>query len=565
MISSDKRTVQLIVDQCLAHGVTHFVLSPGSRNAPFAIALDTHPQVECVVIHDERSAAFFALGMAQQLGKPVGIVCTSGSAPLNYYPAVAEAYYQCVPLVVITADRPAEWIDQGDGQTIRQLNVFEGHVRYSCHFQEQVQSNDERWYVERETAIAFAEGNGAWKGPIHFNVAFREPLYGTKSEIETARTRIIHTETSIFSPSSATVSDLLKGLQLPKKLVIVGQMDPDPGFLKELSEFASDSSVAVLVENTSNAADPAFIHCIDRTLNRITESELKDFAPDLLISVGGAVVSKRIKSFLRKNRPQFHWKVGSAFPYMDTYQSLSHTFGTTSASFFRALNSLTFQRSISNYGGKWRQLDHLSRMRMPDFFEEIPYSDMLVYQTVFDLLPDKCQLHMGNSSVVRYCQLFDPISSVKYWSNRGTSGIDGSTSTAAGASFVAKDDLHILITGDVSFFYDSNGLWNSYLKSNLRIVLINNGGGGIFRIIPGPAESPQLEQYFEATHAHSAKGICESYQVTYDAVHDVSELQEKMQVILSNTVSDRPVLLEIFTPGDKNAPVLESFFAFLRS
>ena len=565
MISSDKRTVQLIIDQCLAHGVTHFVLSPGSRNAPFAIALDAHPQIECVVIHDERSAAFFALGMAQQLGKPVGIVCTSGSAPLNYYPAVAEAYYQCVPLVVITADRPAEWIDQGDGQTIRQLNVFEGHVRYSCHFQEQVHSNDERWYVERETAIAFAEGNGAWKGPIHFNVAFREPLYGTQNEIEAARPRIIHSGNGNFTPSLETLSELQKGLQLQKKLVIVGQMDPDPGFLKELSEFAADSSVAVLVENTSNAVDTAFIHCIDRTLNRIKESELEEFSPDLLISLGGAVVSKRIKSFLRKNKPQFHWKIGSAFPYMDTYQSLTHTFQSTPASFFKALNCLTYQRSGSNYGGKWRQLDHLSRMRMPDFFQEISYSDMLVYQTLFDLLPDKCQLHMGNSSVVRYCQLFDPISSLKYWSNRGTSGIDGSTSTAAGASFIAKDDLHVLITGDVSFFYDSNGLWNSYLRSNLRVVLINNGGGGIFRIIPGPAESPQLEQYFEAAHTHSAKGICESYRITYDSVNEVSELEEKMEKLFSDCKTDRPVLLEIFTPGEKNASVLESFFSFLRS
>jgi 2-succinyl-5-enolpyruvyl-6-hydroxy-3-cyclohexene-1-carboxylate synthase len=564
MISSDKRTVQLIIDQCLAHGVTHFVLSPGSRNAPFAIALDAHPSVECVVIHDERSAAFFALGMAQQLGKPVGIVCTSGSAPLNYYPAVAEAYYQCVPLVVITADRPYEWIDQGDGQTIRQKNVFEEHVRYSCHFQENVQSPDERWYVERETAIAFAEGNGFWKGPIHFNIAFREPLYGTIREVERASPRIIHSEKSDFSPSSATVSELLKGLQLQKKLVIVGQMEPNPGFLKELSEFASDSSVAVLVENTSNAVDPAFIHCIDRTLNRISDAEMENFAPDLIVTVGGAVVSKRIKSYLRKNKPQFHWKIGSAFPYMDTYQSLTHTFDTDPSAFFKVLNGMTHKRSVSNYGGKWRQLDHFSRMRIPDFFQEIPYSDMLVFQTLFDVLPEKCQLHMGNSSVVRYCQLFDPITSVKYWSNRGTSGIDGSTSTAAGASYIAKNDLHVLITGDVSFFYDSNGLWNSYLKSNLRIVLINNGGGGIFRIITGPAQSPQLEQYFEAAHSHSAKGICESYKVNYESVVELAELDEKMVQLFQQAKTERPSLLEIFTDAQSNAEVLERFFSFLR-
>lgn len=564
MITSDKRTVQFIIDQCVAHDVTHFVLSPGSRNAPFVIALDAHPDIECVVIHDERSAAFFALGMAQQLDKPVGIVCTSGSAPLNYYPAVAEAYYQCVPLLVITADRPDAWIDQGDGQTIRQRNIFESHVRYSCHFQETVRNEEERWYVERETAIAFAEGDGSWKGPIHFNVALQESLYGKQHHPEASRPRIISREKCHFAPSSSSVSQLLKGLQLSKKLVIVGQLAPEPLFLKELSDFASDSSVVVLVENTSNSVDPAFIHCIDRTLNRITESEIDEYAPELLISVGGAVVSKRIKNFVRKNRPQFHWKVGTAFPYMDTYQALTHTFETTPGSFFKFLNRLSFQRSVSNFGGKWRQLDHLTRMRLTDFFADVPFSDLLVYQVVFDLLPEKCQLHMGNSSVVRYCQLFDPLQNVKYWSNRGTSGIDGSTSTAAGASFVAPDDLHILITGDISFFYDSNGLWNSYLKSNLRIILINNGGGGIFRIIPGPAASERMEKYFEAAHSHSAEGICRSYNISYDSVCSNEELLEKTEQLFVNTVGDRPQLLEIFTPREENAKVLDQFFNFLR-
>jgi 2-succinyl-5-enolpyruvyl-6-hydroxy-3-cyclohexene-1-carboxylate synthase len=171
---------------------------------------------------------------------------------------------------------------------------------------------------------------------------------------------------------------------------------------------------------------------------------------------------------------------------------------------------------------------------------------------------------MANSSVVRYCQLFDPIPSVKHWSNRGTSGIDGSTSTAAGASFITKDDLHILITGDVSFFYDSNGLWNSYLTSNFRIILMNNGGGGIFRIIPGPAESEQLEQYFEAVHSHSAEGICGSYHIGYDSVHSASELVEKIEQLFSSGKGNRPMLLEIFTPREENAGVLDRFFNFLR-
>jgi 2-succinyl-5-enolpyruvyl-6-hydroxy-3-cyclohexene-1-carboxylate synthase len=177
MISSDKNAVSLFVDQCVAHGMLQVVCSPGSRNAPLVIAFDEHPDVICKVIHDERSAAFFALGMAQQLGRPVGVVCTSGSAALNYYPAIAEAFYQCVPLVVITADRPQEWLDQGDGQTIRQQNVFDSHIRYSVNLSEKYSLPTEKWYLERETSIAFNEGNGNWKGPIHFNISLNEPLY----------------------------------------------------------------------------------------------------------------------------------------------------------------------------------------------------------------------------------------------------------------------------------------------------------------------------------------------------------------------------------------------------
>jgi 2-succinyl-5-enolpyruvyl-6-hydroxy-3-cyclohexene-1-carboxylate synthase len=564
MISTDKHLVNIILNQCIMNGVSRFVLSPGSRNAPFSIALDAIASIECVVVHDERCAAFFALGMAQQEGRPVGLICTSGSAALNYYPAIAEAYYQCVPLVVITSDRPYEWVDQGDGQTIRQQNVFQGHVRYSAHFEETLYTLDQSWYVERETAIAFSEGNGLWKGPIHFNVGLREPLYQTGLIVEAPSTRIISSESSSFHPSAQTYSHILEGLSFSKKMIIVGQMPPNQDVFNELIKFVADTSVAILVENTSNMFDVRFIASIDRALNRISDAELIEFAPDLLITLGGAVVSKRIKAFLRKNQPVYHWKVGGEFPFMDTYQCLTHSFQTEPCSFFKLLNTVSYKRSTSNFGDKWRQLDHLSRIKMPLFFEDVAYADLRVFQMIFETLPDKCQLHMGNSSVVRYCQLFDPKPSVTYWSNRGTSGIEGSMSTAAGASYCKPEQLHVLLIGDISFFYDSNALWNGYLKSNFRIVLINNGGGGIFRIIPGASDSPQLEQYFEASHNHSAKGICEAYHVSYDAVHSDQELFEKLVLLFSPKTTQTPCLLEVYTPQLTNARVLEQFFQFLK-
>ena len=563
MITSNKSIVEQLVAQCLQHGMKHVVCSPGSRNAPFMIAFDEHPEITCYVIHDERSAAFFALGLSQQLAAPVGIVCTSGSAPLNYYPAVAEAYYQCIPLVVITADRPEEWVNQGDGQTIVQRDVFGKHVRYSCTFSDYDQNPDFHWYVQRESSIAFTMGNGDWKGPIHFNVGLREPLY-SRVESKGITGSAIYSSQGQFRLSKRDQSVCEAGLGLPKKMVICGQMNPDPKLFEALKRFADDHSVLVLVENTSNLKNSRFVHCIDRLLNVVTEDEIEDFTPDLLISIGGAIVSKRIKTFLRKNKPKMHWKIGNDFPYMDTFQCLSHTFQTDAASFFEEILELNYPKHTTNYGARWKQRDFLQIDRMPTVLKSLSYSDLTLFDLIHDFLPENSVLHMANSSVVRYCQLFDPIQSIDYYCNRGTSGIDGSTSTAVGAACADPSRLHVIVTGDISFFYDSNALWNKYIGSNLRIILINNQGGGIFRIIPGPSSTPQSAAYFEAHHEHRAKDICSTFNVGYYSANSLSSFEESMLEFYSVNDGEGAKLIEIHTPGDENAKNLDEFFVKMR-
>ncbi|MEN9400071.1 MAG: 2-succinyl-5-enolpyruvyl-6-hydroxy-3-cyclohexene-carboxylic-acid synthase [Bacteroidota bacterium] len=546
------------------HGMKHVVCSPGSRNAPFMIAFDEHPEIKTYVIHDERSAAFFALGLAQQLQTPVGIVCTSGSAPLNYFPAIAEAYYQCVPLVVITADRPEEWVDQGDGQTIVQRDVFGKHVRYACSFSDNEQNSDASWYVQRETAIAFNMGNGEWKGPIHFNVGLREPLY-TRSEAQGIVGTSIYSSHGEFRLGKKDLKVCEEGLSLPKKLVLCGQMNPDPKLLETLVRFADDHAVLVLVENTSNLKNQRFVHCIDRLLNVISEDEWADFTPDLLITLGGAIVSKRIKSFLRKNKPKMHWKIGNEFPFMDTFQCLTHTFQTDAASFFAELLTLSYPKHAMNYGVKWKQQDFQQIDRLPAVIGNLPYADLGVFDVMHDYLPENSVLHMANSSVVRYCQLFDPINSVDYYCNRGTSGIDGSTSTAVGAAAADEDRLHVIVTGDISFFYDSNALWNRYIGQNFRIILVNNQGGGIFNIIPGPASTPQREAYFEAHHEHQAADLCKTFHIGYTSVDSLQSFADAMADFYSVKPGEGAKLIEIHTPGLENAKILDDFFVNMRS
>jgi len=559
MVTTIKSGIARLINNCVSNGMTHVVCSPGSRNAALIIAIDNHPKLDSIVIHDERSAAFYALGMSQQLKEPVGLVCTSGSALLNYFPAVAEAYYQNVPLVIMSADRPSEWVNHGDGQTIMQTNVYGKHIKYETEISEFV-SPEEYSQFDLQIDEGFIEGNGNWKGPIHFNCPISEPMYES-IEVEVEPRQI---EENIQSNSNLNEELLgeLKSIwgKSKRKLIICGQMDKNGLLLARLSDLADDNSVAVLVENTSNLVNPKFIHCIDRTLSGISKEEIDDFKPDLLISVGGAIISKRIKNFLRKSEITSHWKIGFDFPEMDTYRKLTHSVQCEPSDLFTEILNWDTAMHVSNYGLKWKKVDYINKDKLPNFFGSAPYSDLSVFELLLDYLPDNSMVHMGNSSVVRYCQLFDPVPSIQYHSNRGTSGIDGSTSTACGAALIKKNKLNILLSGDVSFFYDSNALWSNHLTGNLRIVVINNGGGGIFRIIDGPSKTNQLEKFFETKQEFSAQKICDAFNVDYIKASSLSDVEQVMPRFMVDSNRDRPMLLEIFTHEEENDIELKRFF-----
>lgn len=563
MITTSKSGISRFIENCVSQGMKHVVTSPGSRNAALIIAIDNHPEMEAIVIPDERSAAFFALGMAQQLKAPVGVVCTSGSAMLNYYPAVAEAFYQCIPLVVISADRPEEWVNHGDGQTIVQTGVYANHIRAEVQIEEEVGTEEYRMF-DAKIASAFSKATGNWKGPIHFNCPITEPMYETVEKPEMAVPGK-ESETA-YELSEDALSKLKESWNSSKKrMILCGQMDYNPGVLNALIDLAEDASVAVLVENTSNLIHQKFNHCIDRSLSAISPEEIKDFQPDFLLTIGGAVVSKRVKKFLRESPIKTHWRVGGAFPEMDTYRHLKYSAAMEPAPFLRALLDLERVQHPSQFGWKWKQRDFMNQEKIPAVLGSIPYSDLAVFDVVLDCIPENAHLHMANSSVVRYCQLFDPIKSIRYYSNRGTSGIDGSSSTAAGASYVKSNDLHVLITGDLSFFYDSNAFWNDSVKQNLRVVVINNGGGGIFRIIEGPGRTSQLQKYFETQQKASVKGICEAYDLHYDRAETMEEVEAGMVRLLTEETSGRPAVLEIVTPNELNDGVLKQFFEHFKT
>ncbi len=559
MISSAKLQAQLIVDGCKRIGVKKVVLSPGSRNAPLSIAFDEDDTFEVFVITDERSAAFVALGLAQVNKEPVVIACTSGSAPLNYYPAIAEAFYQEVPLIVLSADRPIEWMDQGDGQTIRQENVFNKMVLKSISLLEPL-TEEQRWYAERMLSETLQSAIGKQKGPIHINVPFSEPLYQTTTEIQRINQWILQAETHSTLSKSA-IEDLKNYWnQSKKRLIIVGQLHPDNQLLSIIENLALDGSVAILVEHTSNAVSPYFISTIDRTLSCIPAEEVQQYIPDLIVSIGGAIVSKRIKTFLRKSNVDVI-RFGESFPFMDTFQNLRFTAEINPSSGLKIIEDFIHANpKVSNFGFLWNKANYKAMEIHNAQLPTIGWSDLYAMASIFDIIPENAHLHLANSSAVRYALLFDPIRSLKYWCNRGTSGIDGSSSTALGASLATLNELHVLVTGDLSFFYDSNALWNKYMHSNFRIIVINNGGGDIFNYIPGPSTTKQWKKVFVAEQKMQVKHIANQFGLDYYYANNKETLYNELESFFVNK-SKKSKIIEIDTMDVDNSNILNTYFS----
>jgi len=541
---------QSILEICQQKGVQHIVISPGSRNAPLTIGFTNNPYFKCYSIADERCAAFFALGIAQQIRKPVAVVCTSGSALLNYYPAFAEAFYSQIPLIVFSADRPQSKIDIGDGQTIRQENVFANHSLFNANLNENA-SIENDVLIQEAISISITK-----KGPVHVNVPFEEPLYETVSE---------RTYFPIIVNNDRSKSDFIfdsnfkqKWDNASKKLVLVGELFPNSVEQKYVDSLGNDVSVVVLTEKTSNLHHESFIDQIDTLITPFSDKDFEVFQPEILLTFGGMVVSKRIKSFLRKYQPQEHWHVDELRAY-DTYGALSQHFKTSINTLFSHLlieNSIESDYKFS-IATVWKSRVEKHRL----YTNAVPFSDFKVFDFIRQNLPKNCQLQVSNSSAIRYIQLFDLDKSIEVFCNRGTSGIDGSTSTAIGASTVINKST-ILITGDIGFLYDSNALWNNYIPKNFKIILLNNGGGGIFRILPGHQETETFTTYFETSHHLNASHLAKMYDLEYYSASDENSLTSSFASFLES--NKKPTILEIFTPEKSNNIILLDFFKALK-
>ena len=480
------------------------------------------------------------------------MVCTSGSALLNYYPALAEAFYSQIPFIVISADRPFDKIDIGDGQTIRQENVFINHSLFNANLTEDA-SEENDVFINEAINVAIAR-----KGPVHINVPFEEPLYETTNKLS-----VDFNVTGLVIPHRLVdVDDIIAFTTLwnysNKILILVGECAPNSVEQEWLEKLAVLPSVVLMTETTSNLDHPSFINNIDTLITPFSNADFLKLQPRILITFGGMIVSKRVKVFLRKYKPRHHWHIDEHRAY-DTFGILTKHFQVDPNQFFKQF--LPFiKKNESDYKETFETIRSKRKVKHAGYLSQVPFCDLKAFDTILSGLPIKIQLQISNSSAIRYAQLFDIDNSIEVFCNRGTSGIDGSTSTAIGAAVGSKKPT-VLITGDVSFLYDSNALWNNYIPKNFKIILINNGGGGIFRILPGHEETETFNRYFETSHCLTGEHLAKMYQLDYLTASDDASLQKGLSKLFEQ--NDRPIILEVFTPTRQNDKLLKDYFKAL--
>ena len=550
---------------CYAHGIRHVVLSPGSRSAALTLAFSRHGGFELHVVMDERSGGFIALGMAQQIGIPVVLICTSGSAAYNFAPAVAEAFFQQVPLLILTADRPREWTHQYDGQTIYQTDIYGKHVKRSFEFGADYADKDVIWSINRTTNDAVNIAYAIPQGPVHINVPIREPFYPTSEELFTPsdKLRIIkRTPTDSVLPNEIWHELMDEWDDARRILIVGGQHAKNERLNTALARISEELDIPVIGDSITNLSGSEIFIAHHDIFLPVDSEVSKKLAPDLLITFGLSLISKELKGFLRKNPGLTHWHIGQDTIWTDPLKSVTRQIPVSAEYFFEKIfEKIDYQNFVqnsdpendSNYVAEWLSLDRSSKSNLRDYLYKLTLlNDLTAIDSIISRLNNADQLHVGNSMAIRYVNALGKASSVSgVFCNRGTSGIDGSVSTTIGAAMINNKPTYLII-GDVSFLYDRNGLLITPLPGNLKIVVINNGGGNIFRMIDGPAKLPELEGYFETRHHFSALRTAQDSGIHYSCVKSREFLDMELTDFLE---SKGPSLLEIFTDPEENGKV----------
>lgn len=561
-MSNRLQPVYDIAALCAAQGVRQAVLCPGSRNAPLTLAFARHPEVTCWSISDERSAAFVALGIARQLNRPAVLVSTSGTAAYNFAPAVAEAYFARIPLIVITADRPTEWVGQQDGQTIFQYGLFGHHAKRAYQLTQTYDHPDDRWAINRIVNETINVARQEPAGPVHINVPLREPLYPENEGTSySSDIRVINDIAPVHTLNPEQAGRFRNVWNhSPRVLILAGQLPPDGSLQTSLLQVVSKYRIPLVADVLSN------LHTVESAIRRAdlfigacNDDQKQTLRPDLLISLGDGSLSRPLKKFLRDYRARTHWHLQAAGDVADTYQSVTDVVRIQPAAFFAFMDTLPEISGTTHslYANEWMQLERSAAHSVDAVIGSDQPSELNLVHRVLKRMTEG-SLHLANSMSVRYAAMTGLCSSqgaVGVYSNRGTSGIDGCTSTVVGHALVSQTP-HVLITGDVAFFYDRNAFWHNYPLPHLRIVVLNNHGGGIFRMIDGPGETKETEEYLVTRQPLTARHLCEELGLSYHRISPDEDPEETLASFLS--AGNTAKILELESSIELNINIINS-------
>lgn len=562
MLSTDKAACNILADLLSAHGIRDVVLSPGSRNAPLVVALSRRSELRCVTVIDERVAGFTALGLALQSGGAAALVCTSGTALLNYAPAVAEAFYRKVPLIVVSADRPSQWIDQDDSQTMRQSGALSEIVKESYDIPAGVESTtDGLWLANRLINDALLTALGGRRAPVHINLQLDSPLSNHTTDYRTSSARRIAAVTPREDLTVAHARELGQRLASPRRIMIVcGFSRPDSRLNRAMSRLAELPNVAVLTESVANLHSKDFIGRIDTVLSAMTAEERAAMRPDTVITAGGALVSRHIKEYLRSLDPLDHWHVGLSHTTIDCFRRLTLRVDMDPGIFFSQLASaMQPLRAECDYADRWHKLRERAEARHDAFAGNAPWSDLKAFSTIIPLIPPRWDVHFSNGTPVRYAQLEDCSRLHRCDCNRGVSGIDGSTSTAIGASLGYEAAPTLLISGDMSAQYDIGAMFAGHVPARFRMIIIANGGGGIFRFIKATSDLPELDDRLACRVGIPWSRIAAPLGWRCFECASADDIRRAWPEF-SDESSEAPALMTVTTDGRLSAAVLQQYF-----
>lgn len=554
-MNAERECCHAVAALLAAHGVNRAVISPGSRNAPLIEAIDSIGSIHITVVIDERSAAFVALGMASVTGNCVALVCTSGSALLNYAPALAEAAYRHIPLIVISADRAHEWINRNDGQTIIQTTAYGEFIRRRFS----IDSRDTDAFRDITVNDAINAACSFPCGPVHINIEIPDPsLTGDRMPercIENHPRCIRFIGRSMTIDKDCIVRLASRLTPSTRVMIVAGCYHPDQRLNKALIRLCSFGNFIVMADSISNLHGRGIINTIDTVLSGTARETADRLKPDIVISHGGAILSAQLKKYLREHAVE-HWHIGGEEHLQDTYRSLALSIDTAPEYFYPQLIAAMHRTNEhSDYTEQWIRLADAATDSASRFIHDAGWCDMTAVCRILSMTPRRYNIQLSNGMSVRYAQLL-PFGHHRYDCNRGVSGIEGSTSTAAGAAAGYKDGT-LLITGDMSAAYDMSALSLECIPPGFRMVVISNGGGGIFNYIKGTSGYEKVDRYMVAQRDFDVSAVAASYGFRIYTAANMKELEISYRRMLDDNGCKS--LLTVRTSSVESAQIMKQF------